>query len=250
MRVAAQVIEEVSLEPNIGAPGVTMYAVSIPLNQNPVRTAQSVCEKLIKSQVYAVVISDGSHTESSSALAVTQTCNFYNIPVIGLQNRDSAMSDKHIHSTYMRTVPPYSHQVDVWVEMLKELDYRHVIFIHSADYDGRTSFTRFETLAEKENIQIKSVIEYEPGLTEIAEELEEADEEMQTRVYLLYTNELDAQQIFIEASRLNMTAPGYVVSHSSSFPGDVNQMLLLYVFHNHRFLVDRIGTSSSNHECS
>jgi hypothetical protein len=46
-----QVIEEVTLEPNINAPGVTLYAVSIPLNQNPVRTAQSVCEKLIKSQV-------------------------------------------------------------------------------------------------------------------------------------------------------------------------------------------------------
>ena len=46
-----QVIEEVTLEPNINAPGVTLYAVSIPLNQNPVRTAQAVCEKLIKSQV-------------------------------------------------------------------------------------------------------------------------------------------------------------------------------------------------------
>lgn len=50
-----QVIEEVTLEPNINAPGVTLYAVSIPLNQNPVRTAQAVCEKLIKSQVRSIL---------------------------------------------------------------------------------------------------------------------------------------------------------------------------------------------------
>ena len=46
-----KVIEEISLEPSINAPGVTLYAVSIPLIHNPVRTAQAVCEKLIKSQV-------------------------------------------------------------------------------------------------------------------------------------------------------------------------------------------------------
>jgi len=207
-----QVIEEVTLEPSINVPGVTLYAVSIPLNQNPVRTAQAVCEKLIKSQVYVIILSDGTASESSSALAVTQTCNFYHIPVIGLQNRDSSFSDKHIYSTYMRTVPPYSHQVDVWIEMLKELDYRYVVFIHSADYDGRSAFSRFESLAEDptNNIQIKAVIEYEPGLTNIIEELEEADEEIKVRVYLMYANEMDAQAIFVEISRLNMTAPGYV----------------------------------------
>ena len=120
------------------------------------------------------------------------------------------MSDKHVFANYLRTVPPYSHQVDVWIEMLKELEYKHVVFIHSADYDGRSSFTRFEMLAEEANIHIKAVIEYEAGLTEIAEELAEADEEMQVRVYLLYANEIDAQAIFIEVARLNMTAPGYV----------------------------------------
>ncbi|RWS17195.1 hypothetical protein B4U79_11248 [Dinothrombium tinctorium] len=202
-----QVVEEVNYEPNILPTEVTLYPMSIPLNPNPVRTVQSVCEKLIKAQVYAVIINDGDSQES---LAASQTCNFYNIPVIGLSNRDSSMSDKHMHSVYMRTVPSYSQQVDVWVAMLKELDYRHVVFIHSANYDGRTTFIRFQTLAEKENIIIRSIIEYEPGVTDITEELDEADEELQCRVYLLYTNALDAQSIFIEVSRLNMTAPGYV----------------------------------------
>src|SRR6185369_987916 len=92
----------------------------------------------------------------------------------------------------------------------KHLQYRHVVFIHSADYDGRTSFTRFQALAEKNHIEISSVIEYEPSITNIANELDRVDEELQSRVYLLYTNELDAQSIFIEVNRLNLTENGYV----------------------------------------
>ena len=80
----------------------------------------------------------------------------------------------------------------------------------SADYDGRTSFTRFQALAEKNHIEISSVIEYEPSITNIANELDRVDEELQSRVYLLYTNELDAQSIFIEVNRLNLTSNGYV----------------------------------------
>ena len=199
-----------TLERNINAPGVVLYAVNVALNQNPVRTAQAVCERLIKSEVYVMILTDGSVSESSSALAVTQTCSYYQIPVIGLQNRDSSFSDKHVYPTYLRTVPPYSHQVDVWIEILKELDYRFVVFIHSADYDGRSSFSRFEGLAQEADIHIKAVIEYEAGLTNIAEELEDADEEMKVRVYLMYANDMDSQAIFVEVARLNMTAPGYV----------------------------------------
>jgi hypothetical protein len=31
--------------------GVTLYAVTVPMIVNPIRTAQSVCDKLISSQV-------------------------------------------------------------------------------------------------------------------------------------------------------------------------------------------------------
>ena len=45
----------------------------------------------------------------------------------------------------MRTLPPYSHQADVWVEMLKKLKYRQLVFIHSSDTDGRALLGRFQT---------------------------------------------------------------------------------------------------------
>ena len=45
----------------------------------------------------------------------------------------------------MRTVPPYSHQANVWVEMLKQFKYRQLVFIHSSDTDGRALLGRFQT---------------------------------------------------------------------------------------------------------
>ena len=45
----------------------------------------------------------------------------------------------------MRTVPPYSHQANAWVEMLKQFKYRQLVFIHSSDTDGRALLGRFQT---------------------------------------------------------------------------------------------------------
>ena len=55
------------------------------------------------------------------------------------------MSFQNIHVSFMRTVPPYSHQANVWVEMLKQFKYRQLVFIHSSDTDGRALLGRFQT---------------------------------------------------------------------------------------------------------
>jgi len=47
---------------------------------------------------------------------VSYTSGFYSIPVIGISSRDAAFSDKNIHVSFLRTVPPYYHQADVWLE--------------------------------------------------------------------------------------------------------------------------------------
>lgn len=57
----------------------------------------------------------------------------------------------------MRTVPPYSHQADVWVELLKYFNYKKVIFIHSSDTDGRAILGRFQTTSQilEDDVEIK-----------------------------------------------------------------------------------------------
>jgi len=51
--------------------------------------------------------------------------------------------------SFLRTVPPYSHQADVWVEMLKRFQYRQLVFLHSSDTDGRALLGRFQTKAHE-----------------------------------------------------------------------------------------------------
>ncbi|XP_048507258.1 glutamate [NMDA] receptor subunit 1 isoform X2 [Athalia rosae] len=194
--------------------GVTYYHTVIEMDPNPIRTALSVCKYLITQKVYAVVVSHPLIGDLSPA-AVSYTSGFYHIPVIGISSRDSAFSDKNIHVSFLRTVPPYSHQADVWVELLKHFNYMKVIFIHSSDTDGRALLGRFQTTSQslEDDVEIKvhveSVIEFEPGLKNFTEQLMDM-KNAQARVYLMYATTTDAGVIFRDAAYLNMTGGGYV----------------------------------------
>ncbi|XP_048260195.1 glutamate [NMDA] receptor subunit 1 isoform X1 [Bombus terrestris] len=194
--------------------GVTYKHTVIEMDSNPIKTALSVCNSLIAEQVYAVVVSHPLTGDLSPA-AVSYTSGFYHIPVIGISSRDSAFSDKNIHVSFLRTVPPYSHQADVWVELLQHFSYKKVIFIHSSDTDGRALLGRFQTTSQnleddvEIKVQVESVIEFEPGLDSFTEQLMEM-KNAQARVCLLYTSKTDASVIFQDAAALNMTGAGYV----------------------------------------
>ncbi|XP_011700722.1 PREDICTED: glutamate [NMDA] receptor subunit 1 isoform X2 [Wasmannia auropunctata] len=194
--------------------GVTYKHTVIEMDSNPIRTALSVCRSLIAEQVYAVVVSHPLTGDLSPA-AVSYTSGFYHIPVIGISSRDSAFSDKNIHVSFLRTVPPYSHQADVWVELLKHFNYMKIIFIHSSDTDGRALLGRFQTTSQnleddvEIKVQVESVIEFEPGLHNFEEQLREM-KSAQARVCLMYASKKDAEVIFNDAANLNMTGAGYV----------------------------------------
>uniref|UniRef100_A0A1B1FKH6 Glutamate [NMDA] receptor subunit 1 n=1 Tax=Phyllotreta striolata TaxID=444603 RepID=A0A1B1FKH6_PHYSR len=193
--------------------GVTYYHTAILMDPNPIRTALNVCKYLISRKVYAVVVSHPITGDLSPA-AVSYTSGFYHIPVIGISSRDSAFSDKNIHVSFLRTVPPYSHQADVWVEMLKHFKYKKVIFIHSSDTDGRALLGRFQTTSQSLEddvdikVQVESVIEFELGLESFKDQLLEL-KNAQSRVYLLYASKQDAKVIFRDAAVFNMTDAGF-----------------------------------------
>jgi len=75
-------------------PGVRLNATHVLMDSNPIRAAMTVCDALIPSQPH-VVIASRSQVESDLApMAVSFTCGFYKIPVIGLSARESTFSDK------------------------------------------------------------------------------------------------------------------------------------------------------------
>ena len=58
-------------------------------------------------------------------------------------------------------------------------------------------------------VKVETIIEYEPGISNIVEELEEAKNRV-CRTFILYANAEDAKSIFQEIVSRNMTQPSYV----------------------------------------
>jgi ionotropic glutamate receptor NMDA 1 len=106
--------------------GTTYYDKTIRIDKNPIKTALNVCKFLISKRVYAVVVSHDSSGHDLSPAAVSYTSGFYQIPVIGISSRDAAFSDKNIHVSFLRTVPPYYHQAIHWLDMLNHFGYTKV----------------------------------------------------------------------------------------------------------------------------
>ena len=68
-------------------------------------------------------------------------------------------------------------------------------------------------------VKIESIIEYEPGISNIAAELQYVRENLYCRVILLYANAEDAEIIFEEVKQQEMDQADYVwiVSEQVSF---------------------------------
>ena len=78
--------------------GVRLNSTYIIMDSNPIRAAKTVCEELIPSQPYVVIASRSAVASDLSPMAVSFTCGFYKIPVVGLSARESTFSDKVFES--------------------------------------------------------------------------------------------------------------------------------------------------------
>lgn len=85
---------ENTAEPRRLPEGIQLNGTYIMMDSNPIRAAKSVCEELIPRQVYVVIASRAVLPSDLSAMAVSFTCGFYKIPIIGLSARESSFSDK------------------------------------------------------------------------------------------------------------------------------------------------------------
>ncbi|KAL2297935.1 hypothetical protein Nmel_016891 [Mimus melanotis] len=208
-----------------------LNATSVTHKPNAIQMALSVCEDLISSQVYAILVSHPpAPNDHLTPTPVSYTAGFYRIPVIGLTTRMSIYSDKSIHLSFLRTVPPYSHQANVWFEMMRVFNWNHVILIVSDDHEGRAAQKKLETLLEEKESKSKKrnyenldqlsydnkrgpkaekVLQFDPGTKNVTSLLLEA-KELEARVIILSASEDDAATVYRSAAMLNMTGSGYV----------------------------------------
>lgn len=73
---------------------VRLNASHVLMDSNPIRAALTVCDSLIPSQPFVVIASRAEVESELAPMAVSFTCGFYKIPVIGLSARESTFSDK------------------------------------------------------------------------------------------------------------------------------------------------------------
>jgi len=73
---------------------VRLNATHVLMDSNPIRAAMKVCDSLVPSQPYVVIASRAEVESDLAPMAVSFTCGFYKIPVIGLSARESTFSDK------------------------------------------------------------------------------------------------------------------------------------------------------------
>uniref|UniRef100_G3ULH1 Receptor ligand binding region domain-containing protein n=1 Tax=Loxodonta africana TaxID=9785 RepID=G3ULH1_LOXAF len=210
---------------------IQLNATSVTHKPNAIQMALSVCEDLISSQVYAILVSHPpTPNDHFTPTPVSYTAGFYRIPVLGLTTRMSIYSDKSIHLSFLRTVPPYSHQSSVWFEMMRVYNWNHIILLVSDDHEGRAAQKRLETLLEEreskskkrnyENLdqlsydnkrgpKAEKVLQFDPGTKNVTALLMEA-RELEARVIILSASEDDAATVYRAAAMLNMTGSGYV----------------------------------------
>ncbi|XP_064627697.1 glutamate receptor ionotropic, NMDA 1-like isoform X2 [Lineus longissimus] len=201
---------------------VVYNSTGIVMEDNQIRSAMAICKDLIPQKVFAVVVSHPPNSFDQAPFSVSYTCGFYKIPVIGITARDSVFSDMNLHESYLRTVPPYSDQASVWVDLIRHFKWKSVVIMHSADQNGRALVARFQNeldireemygskntaTREKEKITISKLIDFKRGEMNFFEQLTFNTD---TRVILLSSSGEDAESIFRDAATMNMTEGDFV----------------------------------------
>ncbi|KAL5009627.1 hypothetical protein ScPMuIL_011932, partial [Solemya velum] len=202
--------------------GVHYSASAIIMDTNPIQSARSICDTLIPQGVHTVIASHPPGLPFSPPISVSYTCGFYSIPVIGISARDSQFTDKNVHPTFLRTVPPYNHQAKGWVEILKFFNWKQVIFIHSMDEEGRTILSHFQALIEPEDISVERIIKY-PSRTDNFIPYLRNITSLLSRVILLSASKEDSEGVYDAANHLNLTGSEFVwvVTEQALMAGNV-----------------------------
>ncbi|NXY47735.1 NMDZ1 protein, partial [Ceuthmochares aereus] len=174
-------------------------------------------------QVYAILVSHPpAPNDHLTPTPVSYTAGFYRIPVIGLTTRMSIYSDKSIHLSFLRTVPPYSHQANVWFEMMRVFNWNHVILIVSDDHEGRAAQKKLETLLEEKESKVREQVvrgglpgdvislALPPSCDPIQEKKGHPAPGATFPFHSSRCSEDDAATVYRSAAMLNMTGSGYV----------------------------------------
>nr|VZI52622.1 unnamed protein product [Spirometra erinaceieuropaei] len=105
-------------------------------------------------RLFALVVSNPPHAPNSPPLSVSFIAALYGIPVIGVSSRHAIFSDKYAHSSFLRTVPPYSQEAQVWLELIVHFGWHEIVLIHSDGQEAKALLSQLESQEQAKAFKI------------------------------------------------------------------------------------------------
>ena len=159
------------------------------------------------------VIGAGNSVTSS---AVNNILSIFSVPQIGYASTSRILSNKNRYPTFLRTVPPDSHQGRAIAKIISHFRWNYVALLASDDIYGRPLAETFKIEAEKSGVclALDILIPDNPSLNTIRKTVSKLRKDKNIEIILLFTSEKEAVAILNEAAKQNVTQRLWIGSDS------------------------------------
>lgn len=175
--------------------------------------SSSLRKSSVSSKNPIAVIGAGNSIISS---AVNNILSIFKVPQIGYASTSRILSDKNRYPTFLRTVPPDSHQGRAIAKIVSYFQWNYVALLASDDIYGRPLAETFKVEAKKFGIclALDILIPYNPSKIELQKTVHKIRNDKNIDIILLFTAEKEAAAILDEAMLQNVTKKLWIASDS------------------------------------
>ena len=176
-------------------------------------TAANVTKPTAASKQPITVLGAGNSVISS---AVNNILSIFRIPQIGYASTSRLLSNKNRYPTFLRTVPPDSHQGRAIARIVSHFGWNYVALLASDDIYGRPLADTFKTEAKKFGVclAVDILIPFDPSEEIIRKTVGKLRQNKFIEVILLFTSEREAAEILYQAAQQDVIQKVWIGSDS------------------------------------
>ena len=148
--------------------------------------------------------------------AVNNILSIFRVPQIGYASTSRILSNKNRYPTFLRMVPPDSHQGRAIAKIVSHFGWNYVALLASDDIYGRPLAETFKNEAKKFGVclAIDILIPYNPTVETIRKTVGKLRQNKNIEVILLFTSESEAVDILYQSARQKVTRKVWIGSDS------------------------------------
>lgn len=148
--------------------------------------------------------------------AVNNILSIFKVPQIGYASTSRLLSNKNRYPTFLRTVPPDSHQGRAIARIVSHFGWNYVALLASDDIYGRPLAETFKSEAKKFGVclAVDILIPFDPSQETIRKTVGKLRQNKNIEVILLLTSEREASDILYQAAQQDVTQKIWIGSDS------------------------------------